>query len=39
MRVMIVAIIPVMVTAPNFLTYHITKTNDIIPSMSQRNGR
>ena len=38
-RVMIVAIIPVKVTAPSLLTYHKARIKEIIPSMSHRNGR
>jgi len=35
---MMVAITPVNVTAPNFLTYHNTRINEVTPSMSHRNG-
>lgn len=38
-KVMIVAIIPVMVTAPNFLTHHKTRMNAKTPKVSQKNGR
>ncbi len=36
--VMIVAVIPVMVTAPNFLIHHKASISEMIPSMSQKNG-
>ncbi len=35
---MIVAVIPVMVTAPNFLIHHKASISEMIPSMSQKNG-
>lgn len=38
-RVMIVAIIPVIITAPNFLTHHNTSINAKMPRVSQRNGK
>lgn len=37
-KVIIVAIIPVIVTPPNFLTHHKASISEIIPSMSQKNG-
>jgi len=37
-KVMIVAVIPVTVTAPNFLIHHKASISDIIPNMSQKNG-
>jgi hypothetical protein len=38
-KVMIVAIMPVRVTAPNFLTCHNTKINEMTPSVSHKKGR
>jgi hypothetical protein len=38
-KVMIVAIIPVMVIAPDFLTHHMTKIIKMMPVMSQKNGK
>jgi len=37
-KVIIVAIIPVKITAPNFLTRHKTRIKEIIPNMSHKNG-
>lgn len=37
-NVIIVAVIPVTVTAPNFLIHHKASISEIIPSMSQRKG-
>lgn len=37
-KVMIVAVIPVMVTAPNFLIHHKAIISEMMPSMSQKNG-
>jgi len=36
--VIIVAITPVTVTTPNFLTHHKASMSEIIPSISQKNG-
>ena len=38
-KVIIVAIIPVSATAPNFLVCHNTKISEITPSVSHKNGR
>ena len=37
-KVIIVAIIPVAVTAPNFLIHHKASISEMMPSMSQKNG-
>lgn len=37
-RVIIVAVIPVMVTAPNFLIHHRASMSEIIPTVSHKNG-